>query len=50
MTMTDPSATDGAVMVPSGVLQGIDDITDGHTADADALDSALSWMPEVSDP
>ncbi|WP_226043456.1 hypothetical protein [Natrinema sp. DC36] len=50
--MTDgelPRDDDGTLLVPKGVLEGIDDAVEGRTADGDDLDAALSWMGDGGD-
>jgi hypothetical protein len=38
---SDADASDEEPMVPAGVLEGIEDIAEGRTADGDDLDEAL---------
>jgi len=39
-----PRDDDGVLLVPKGVLEGIDDAVNGRTTDGDDLDDVLSWM------
>lgn len=34
---------DGTVLVPEGVLEGIEDIAEGRTATAEDIDEVLKW-------
>jgi len=38
---SDEDESDGEPLVPAGVLDGIEDIAEGRTADGDDLDEAL---------
>lgn len=41
-----PRDDDGTLLVPKGVLEGIDDAVEGRTADGADLDAALTWMED----